>query len=149
MVEKEKLRSKLLDMMKLGHEVVEIEKTKVYVHELGAADFTNLWIDPKNEKIVGEHLVDGKKENKTEVDMRRLTACLIVKSCKTKAGECIFSDEDIDFVMNSKKEIFSTLAEVARRLNGMGGVSKNSEAISSDSSSGESQLALDLGTPTS
>ena len=149
MVDKAKLRSNLLKMMKLETEVVMIGKNKVVVHELGADDYTQLWTDPKNEKVVGKHLIDGKEADKTEINMGRFTACLLVKVCKDENGETIFGEEDIEVIQNSKKDIFIKLADVARRLNGMGKPEKNSNAISSDSDSGESQLDLDLDTPTS
>lgn len=146
--ELDELRDELLSMMKTESESVTIGDKLIIVHELGAYDYAELWTDTKNEKVVGKHLVDGVEVDKTEVDMSRFTACLVAHSCKDINGNRIFSDEYIDAIKNSKKDIFMKLSSVARKLN-LGDSTKNSEAITSESDSGESQSDLDLDTPIS
>lgn len=147
-VELEELRNELLSMMKTESESIVIGDKCIIVHELGAYGYAELWSDPKNEKVVGKHLVDGKEIDKTEIDMPRFSACLVARCCKDMNGNRIFSDDYIDAIKDSKKDIFMKLSKVAQKLN-LGDSTKNSEAIVSESNSGESQLDLGIDTPTS
>ena len=106
---------------------------------VGLKNYIKLWTDPRNQKVVGNELVNGVEVPKTEVDMARFTPALISYTVTDEAGNRIFSDDDIDILSRSAQGPFLKLAEVARRLNGLSGEEvKNSEDSQKESSSSDS-----------
>lgn len=136
-------KEELLGELKLKSETVEIGNGLVNVSEVSAVDYINLWTEC-NEKT-GE--TDSKGEPITDVNMSKFIPRLVAFSVTDEAGNRMFGDEEISAFERAAQGPFSKIAEVAKRLNGLG-VEKNVETLIQDSeTSGESQLLLDLDTP--
>lgn len=121
-------RNSILEAMKLKTETVMLGDETVIVSEIGASDYIKLWTDPKNQKVVGDQIVNGVTVPKTEVDMSRFTPALIAYAVVDEAGNRVFGDDDIEVLARSSQGPFMKLAEVVRKLNGLTGEEvKNSE----------------------
>jgi hypothetical protein len=104
-------RDQMFEEGALQTERVLLKKGEVIVSQIGAADYINLWSDPKNQKKD----VDGKEV----INMSRFTPALIAYSVVDESGNRIFTEADIERLAKFAQEPFLKLAEVARRLNGL------------------------------
>lgn len=137
-------KEELLGELKLKSETVEIGDGYVNVSEVSAVDYITLWTECSEE--TGEK--DAKGNVITTVNMSKFIPRLVAFSVTDEAGNRMFGDEEISAFERAAQGPFSKIAEVAKRLNGLG-VEKNVETLIQDSeTSGESQLLLDLDTPT-
>lgn len=115
-------------------EQVEVGEDVVIVSELDATDYI---------KIFTENSENGK------VNMKTFTPALIAYSLVDEEGNRLF--DNIEELTNARipQSIFTKIGEVAKKLNGMTGEEKNaSEPTQDGSTAGESQLLLDIDTPT-
>ena len=145
-------REEFLEEGKLATEMVTLKSGKtVIVSEIGGADYIKLWSDPANQKESGKILIaeDGTEKPELVVDMSRFTPSLLAYSLVNDNGERLFTDEDIPTLSRLANVPFLKVSEVARKINGLAGEeAKNSKAIPPEDNSGESQLVLDIDTPT-
>ena len=137
-------KEELLGELKLKSETVEIGDGLVNVSEVSAVDYITLWTECSEETDKKDK--DGNPI--TTVNMSKFIPRLVAFSVTDETGKRMFADEEISAFERAAQGPFSKIAEVAKRLNGLG-AEKNVETLVQDSEiSGESQLHLDLDTPT-
>jgi hypothetical protein len=101
-----------------AREEVEIrDGKKILVTELGADEFLGLWWSPQ---------FAGEQEG--TVNLAKFIPALVARCVIDKNGSRILDDSDIEQLGKTSRDIYGRLAEVARRLNGLGVKEKNSEA---------------------
>lgn len=135
----------------LKTEVVPLETGDVIVSQISGVDYVKLFTDPLNQKSTGAKILkDGVEIDEVVMDMDRFVPALMTYAIVNEDGTRMFADEDIELLARLASGPFMKVSQVARKLNGAGAEpAKNSEAILTEETSGESQLDLDIDTPTS
>jgi hypothetical protein len=113
-------KAEILEEMELKTETVKLGKGEMIVSEIGAADYIRLWTKP-------DFRMD---DDPDRVDMSKFTPALIAYSVVDEKGNRLFTDEDIPNIASWPQGRFTEIAQIARRLNGLGAVDagKNSKA---------------------
>lgn len=94
---------------------------EIIVSEIGAVDYIKLWADAGSR------------------DMAAFTAALLSYAIVDEQGQRVFSDDDVPAISRMPLKLFMTLAEAARRINGLTGEeAKNSDPSQTDGSSSDS-----------
>ena len=136
-------KEELMGELKLKSETVEIGSGVVTVSEISATDYITLWTECSVE--TGE--TDDKGNAITTINMSKFVPRLVAFSVTDEAGNRMFNDEEVAVFERAAQGPFSKIAEVAKRLNGMGGEKNVEPSIQDDATCGELQLHLDIDTP--
>jgi len=114
-------REQVLKAFTTRKEKVKFAGGTVYLAELGASELVELWNLPEVQDKEGS------------IDIQKLTPRLIVRGLVDGKGMRLLEDNDLPCVAEGRLEAFTTLAAVARRLNGLSGdIEKNSEETEQD-----------------
>lgn len=129
-------KEEFLQEVKLKTKEVQVGSSVVLVSEMSASDLVEV------RKRV--ETADGKP------DMYIFDFYILLFTIVNPDGTRMFSDDELETVKNFSPKVKRKLCDAALRLNGLSGDEGNDSGVTSDDSiSGESQLPLDIDTPTS
>lgn len=121
----------------------------VLVSEIPQTEYEAVYKAEKNKKLneAGESILDS--EGEPERDYHKITTDMIIASVVNEDGSKMFDESDFDLVAGYSRDVRDKIFSGFLKVNGVDVESKKSEEpIKNGSDNSESQLVLDIGTPT-